>query len=130
MWSRSLVYGPNNGVTVWTSPDLSSGSWTQTPDGNVYHPGTVFPNCNYFRSQAVFNPVTGLHVLWANAGCESGESYVTATAPAPGGPYTFRGFTNPTNLTGSQGTGDFALFVDTDGTGYAIVTHGRAWRSC
>jgi len=111
---------------VWTSPDLSSGSWAPTPNGDVYPGNSGFPTCNYFRSQAVYNPTTKLHVLWANAGCKAGESYATGTSPSPAGPFTFQGFAQPGNLSGnSQHTGDFALFVDTDGAGYAIVTHGR-----
>jgi hypothetical protein len=121
----SCIYGINNTITVWSSPDLSSGSWEVV---SPVYPGTAgFPPCTYFRSQAVYNPATRLHVLWANvAGCAKGvtsQAYATATAPSPAGPYTFHGFTSPPNVTGGF-IGDFALFVDSDGSAYTIITHG------
>ena len=113
----SCIYGHDNSISVWSSPDLSSGSWAL--ESTVYPGSAGFPACTYFRSQAVFNAATGLYVLWANAvGCDG--PYATATSPSPGGPFTFRGFAG--NKTFSLG--DFALFVDTDATAYAIVTHG------
>jgi len=50
-------------VTVWTSPDLSSGSWTRA--------GYAFalqdrPAGLIFRPDAIYNPNTGLWVLWYN----------------------------------------------------------------
>ena len=126
------IYGTSNSISVWSSPDLSSGSWVL--EEAVYPGPAGFPECTYFRSQAVFNAATGAYVLWANiAGCKPGAcaggacpSYATATAPAPQGPWTFHGFAQPHNLTIANNTGDFALFVDDDGTAYAIVTHGIA----
>lgn len=120
------IYGVNNSITVWTSPDLSSGSWTAA---SALYPGAAgFPPCTYFRSQAVFNPSTGLHVVWANvAGCAphvvQGGAYAVATAAAPEGPFSFRGFAQPPGLS-SGFIGDFALLVDVDGAAYAILTHG------
>jgi hypothetical protein len=98
----SCIYGYNNTITVWSSPDLSSGSWEVV--SSVYPGSAGFPLCTYFRSQAVYNPSTQLHVLWVNvAGCAHGVAspgdYATATAPSPAGPYTFRGFTSPPNVT-------------------------------
>ena len=126
------IYGVSNSVAVWSSPDLSSGSWKREVD--VYPGDAGFPQCTYFRSQAVYNSATQQHVLWMNvAGCADGvcpasgcPSYATATAPSPTGPYTFRGWAHPGNLTIVNSTGDFALFVDDDGSAYNIVTHGIA----
>jgi hypothetical protein len=115
------IYGRNNSIAVWSSPDLSSGSWTL--EAAVYPGPANFPRCTYFRSQAVFNAASGAYVLWANvAGCDARPfaSYATATAPAPNGPFTFRGFAGNSTFN----MGDFALFVDTDARAYAIVTHG------
>ena len=123
------VYTHNNSVAVWSSPDLSDGSWTLLDQ--VYPSNTSgVPRCTYFRTQGVFNPHTKLYVLWANvAGCAHGidsQAYMTATSRSPGGPFTFTGFTEPNQTAlGPKlgGLGDFALFVDDDGKAYAILTH-------
>jgi hypothetical protein len=131
------IYGVSNGISVWSSDDLSSGSWRleQSVYAGAAGEPAGFPECTYFRSQAVYNAATQQYVLWANiAGCRSGGcspgpcSYVTATAPAPGGPFTFHGFAQPPNgtLNITANGGDFALFVDDDGAAYAIITHGIA----
>jgi hypothetical protein len=129
------IYARNNSILVYSSPTLSSGSWKL--EDQVYPGGDAgFPECTYFRSQAVYNPATGKYVLWANAvGCKEDTcpgkrcaSYAIGTAPAPGGPFKFAGMAEvlasalpPT--AGNQG--DFALFVDTagDGSGYVLLTH-------
>jgi len=117
----SCIYGRDNSIAVWSSPDLSSGSWVL--ESAVYPGAAGFPRCTYFRSQAVRHAPSGTYVLWANvAGCDARPfaPYAVATAPAPGGPFTFRGFAG----NASFNMGDFALFVDTDDRAYAIVTHG------
>merc|ERR1719182_1264070 len=44
------VYNRNNSVAVWSSPDLSSGSWKMLE--SVYPSSSSgFPECTYFRSQ-------------------------------------------------------------------------------
>lgn len=131
------IYGTANTISVFSSPDLSSGSWQL--ESAVYPGPAGFPPCTYFRSQAVLNPATGLYVLWANvAGCDRSVHahgpYAVATAPAPGGPFTFRGFAAPppASIGNSSGTlGDYALLVDADGAGYGIftlLTHGAGSR--
>jgi hypothetical protein len=130
---NACTYGVENTVNVWSSPDLSSGSWAKLA---TVFPVPGSPNCTLFRSQAIFNPATQLYVVWANAaGCESacgsalqGTCYVTATAPAPGGPFTYRGAAvpNASLMYHSGGAGDYALFADEDGSAYAILTHGIA----
>ena len=123
------IYGRNNAVKVYSSSDLSSGSWKL--EENIYPGAAGLPSCTYFRSQVVFNPHTQLYILWVNvAGCDPSPScpagkcgqYVTATAVAPQGPWKFHGFAGNSSFNG----GDFALFVDdaVDNAGYAIVTHG------
>lgn len=125
----ACIYGHDNSMSVWESPDLSSGSWALA---EAIYPGAAgFPACTYFRTQAIYNAATGLYVLWANvAGCAKGvcpndkcPMYATATSTSPGGPFSFRGFAGNATFSG----GDFALFVD-DGAGgsgeaFAIVTH-------
>jgi hypothetical protein len=131
----SCIYGRSNSISVYSSPDLSSGSWQL--EEAIYPGAAGFPSCTYFRSQAVYNAATGLYVLWANtAGCDKGAcpggecaAYATATAPAPGGPFTFRTTTQPTpaQLGNRSGfLGDYALMVDEDGSAYIILTHGIA----
>ena len=124
---NDCIFSQKNSLDVWSSPDLSSGSWTLV--------STVFPNaaaglptCTYFRSQAVFNPATKKYVLWANAvGCVASTcpggrcgDYVVATADAPGGPFVFAAMATPTNF---SALGDFALLVDADGAAYSVATH-------
>ena len=70
---KTCIYGHNNSLLVYSSPDLSSGSWKLQ---ETVYPGASggFPQCTYFRSQAVYNPKTKKYVLWANvAGCRNGE---------------------------------------------------------
>jgi hypothetical protein len=133
------IYGHNNSLAVYSSPDLSSGSWRLT-DAVYTGPGGGtggWPTCTYFRSQAVYNPTTKLYVLWANvAGCDTSTcpnktfaAYAMGTSPKPGGPYTFVGMAQPTATSLGPHTGfigDEALLVDDDGQGYIILTHGIA----
>lgn len=134
---NSCIYGKRNSLLVYTSPDLSSGSWDLVD--TVYPAAdSNWPNCTYFRTQAVYNPSTKLYILWANtAGCApkacglftTCASYAMGVAKSPAGPFKFVGTSEPTpsSLGPIKGfKGDYALFVDTDGSGYAIITHGIA----
>ena len=69
--AKTCIYLRNNSLLVYSSPDLSSGSWEL--EETVYPSVTPnFPSCTYFRSQAVYNPTTKNYVLWANtAGCDA-----------------------------------------------------------
>jgi len=129
----NCIYGRNNSMAVYSSPDLSSGSWKL--EESIYPGNAGFPSCTYFRTQSVYNAKTNLFVLWANtAGCDNCPpggcaAYATATSPAPGGPYTFQTFTQPSQaqLGNKSGfIGDYALRVDDDGSAYIILTHGIA----
>ena len=124
---NGCIFGRANTLDVWSSPDLSSGSWARV--STVYPSAAAgLPTCTYFRSQAVFNPATKKYVLWANAvGCAAATcpggacgDYVVATADAPGGPFTFAAMATPANF---SSLGDFALLVDDDGAAYAVATH-------
>lgn len=79
----------NHTVNVWTSPDLSSGSWrfvaeavspTMRPAGTVYRP------------KAVWNPNTREVVAWHNYVHPDGAyaGYAAYTAPRIEGPYTLQ----------------------------------------
>jgi len=124
---NKCIYGHNNSLKVYSSPDLSSGSWKLT---DTVYPGAAggFPTCTYFRSQAVYNAKTKLYVLWANvAGCkkpcalcpnETSSAYAMGTSSSPGGAYKFVGMDEPTaaSLGPHHGfIGDEALLVDDDG---------------
>jgi hypothetical protein len=135
------IYGHNNSLAVYSSPDLSSGSWKLT-DAVYTNPAGYtkggWPACTYFRSQAVYNPKTKMYVMWANvAGCdrntcpkEAFSAYAVGTSAEPGGPYKFVGMTQPSasSLGPSHNgfIGDEALLVDDDGAGYIILTRGIA----
>eukprot|EP00729_Bicosta_minor_P000698 gene698-28900_t len=110
--AKTCIYGHNNSLLVYSSPDLSSGSWKL--EDTVYPGHSGFPECTYFRSQAVYNPSTQKYVLWANvAGCRNG-------------PFTFVGTTEPTaaSMQHTGGIGDYALFVDTDNDGAGTSSVG------
>ena len=104
-------------VTVWLSPDLSSGSWVRVGDA---FPLAARPASLIFRPDAIFCPATGLWVLWYNdAG--RGNIYVSSTSASPFGPFTGFATTNVTDATWSGG--DFHLFYDeTEQQGYVIWT--------
>lgn len=102
-------------ISVWTSPDLTSGSWTWA--GYAF-PLAARPASLIFRPDAIYNPNTGLWVLYYNdAG--RGNVYVSSTSPSPFGPFTGFATTNVTDATWSGG--DFHLFVD-GSEGYIIWT--------
>jgi hypothetical protein len=107
----------NHNVTVWTSPDLSSGSWHKV--GNAFD-FTARPAGLIFRPDAIFNPVTQQWVLWYNQ-ASGGNIYITSVSDSFFGPFQdFR----PSNCTNAVWTGgDFHLFVDpADSQGYVIWT--------
>eukprot|EP00039_Didymoeca_costata_P021218 m.343814 g.343814 ORF g.343814 m.343814 type:complete len:382 (-) comp23381_c0_seq1:31-1176(-) len=133
--SNGGIYKRTNSLRVYSSPDLSSGSWHLN---EIVYPGASnFPTCTYFRSQAAFNRHTMEYVLWANAvGCVTSTcpngtcaAYAVGVSKNPQGPFKFVGMTQPnaSSLPPKNGfIGDFALFADSDGTGYIILTHGIA----
>ena len=132
----------DHNVTIWKSPDLSSGSWERV--------GTAvqceqLPGCKIlYRPHLVYNPTTALWVLFVNYVAPGGHYGGNAvySAPSPEGPFTLRtrqmalsrlcpGPANPDGKScgaAQGGCGDFDVFVDDDGRGY-IVYGCQHWNS-
>lgn len=110
----------NHNITVWTSPDLSSGSWTKKGDAFAL---SARPQGIIYRPDAIFNPDTQLWVLWFNL-ASGGNHYVTSTSVSPLGPFDGFAFTNVTDDVWEGG--DFHLFRDETPTGkgtpYVVFT--------
>ena len=116
----------DHNVSIYSSPDLTSGSWTYVSDLLPY--GTRLSG-TYYRPKVVQNPATKKWVFWVNvlpratwnASVDfTKSSYLVATADAPQGPYSVKVQNASTKY--GQG-GDFSLFVDPDGgAGYLIYT--------
>jgi hypothetical protein len=105
----------SHNVSVWTSPDMTSGSWT---NAGYAFPLAARPASLIFRPDAIFNPNTNLWVLYYNdAG--RGNVYVSSTSASPFGPFTGFATTNVTDSTWSGG--DFHLFTS-GSQGYIIWT--------
>ena len=122
----------NNTVGVWTSKDLSHGSWKRASQLRMSSDG--WPRCTYYRSHAAYSKATQKYVLWLNAepgsdsnctACDDPVSgrpthcYLAGTSDSPVGPFAYHGIV-PVRYTHEGGVGDFELFVDDDGTGYAL----------
>lgn len=126
----------NHNVSIWRSPDLTSGSWEFM--GRAAGCATEIPNCKIlYRPHLVYNPVTKLYVLFVNYvgkdGGYGGNAVFTAARPA--GPFTLQtpqmnlarlcpGPAVPAGQTcgpAQGGCGDFDILVDpADGAGYII----------
>jgi len=107
----------DHNISIWTSPDLSSGSWKYA--GNSIsvqdRPAGVV-----FRPHLVYNPNTKLYVLIWNYNT-GGSGYLAAgTAPSPLGPFALQN--SQIGIFGGTYVGDFAPFVDDDGTGYIVYS--------
>jgi hypothetical protein len=119
----------NHNVSIYSSPNMSSGSWTYRGDALRC---AELPDCGIlYRPHLVWNPTTKLHVLFYNyvSASNTGSRIGAATSPHPTGPWTLRTpamkFARPmlpSNHNGSQG--DFDVLVDTDGTGYIVYSYG------
>ena len=124
----------DHNVSIWKSPDLSSGSWERV--GTAVQ-CTELPGCKVlYRPHLVFNPNTNLWVLFVNYVGESGHYGGNAvySAATPEGPFTLRTqqmalsrlCPGPRIPAGSScgaaqgGCGDFDVFVDDDGKGYIV----------
>jgi hypothetical protein len=114
----------DHNVTIWTSPDLSSGSWAYV---GLAFEWSARPAGILYRPDAMFNPSTGLWVLWFNLDVPGGGGvYITCTSASPFGPFADFRQSNLTVPTG--GGGDFHLFLDDTAAGppvaHAIFSSG------
>ena len=111
----------DHNVSVWLSDDLSSGSWRKVGDA---FPLAARPPGLIYRPDAIYNPNTGLWVLWYDWVLDGfgQDLYVTSTSASPFGPFTNFAVSNTTNATW-QG-GDFHLFTDPNSPsdGYVVWT--------
>lgn len=124
----------NNTVGVWTSPDLTHGSWKKA--GGMMMKDAGWPTCTYYRSHAVYSKHSRKYVLWLNAepgrdsncsacadpetpGGKATHCYLAGTSDSPEGPFEYHGVV-PVRYTYEGGVGDFELFVDDDGSGWAL----------
>lgn len=116
----SCGFQTTHNISLYTSPDLSQGSWDF--QGHVL-PVHDRPSGVYYRPKVIFNPSTGLFVLWVNwlsSRRDFGSSaYLVATAATPTGP--FRVVEERVSTVFDTG-GDFDIFVDDDGQAYLIYT--------
>jgi len=92
----------DHNITIFSSPDMSSGSWKWEGYALDYRDRPVGI---VFRSHLVYNPNTKEYVLWWNYA----SSYAVATSSSPTGPFKLRN--GIVNVTRAQG-GDFDIFVD------------------
>ena len=103
---------PFHNVSIWTSPDLSSGSWEFVGQAVQCH---LTPGCDkLYRPHTVYNPTTKLFVQYWNTRSNTNG---VATSPSPDGPFTFRGRMNLSY----HAPGDFDVFVDRKGDGAAYI---------
>eukprot|EP00040_Diaphanoeca_grandis_P042937 m.266442 g.266442 ORF g.266442 m.266442 type:complete len:436 (-) comp67484_c0_seq1:51-1358(-) len=122
-------FHPNHNVSVWSSPNMSSGTWTYRGDALRC---TELPDCGVlYRPHLVWNPSTQLYVLYYNyvAASGIGSRIGVATSLHPSGPWELKtnAITNarpflPSNHNGSMG--DFDVMVDDDGTAYIVYSYG------
>ena len=109
----------NHSVTLYTSKDLSSGSWENR--GDVL-PLSNRPHGIVFATTVVYNKLTDLYVLWANYLPQQNfqlSRYFVATSKSRFGPFMV--VNAHANLTRSP-EGDSKVFVDDDGQGYIVYT--------
>ena len=110
----------DHNVSIWSSPDLSSGSWVFE---RLAFPHTARPRGILYRPHVVYNAATARWVLWCNI-LDRGvfQGYFAATAETIAGPYAV---VAPAINTTRANCGDFDLLVDSDGAGYVIYTCGH-----
>lgn len=122
----------NHNVTMFRSPDLTSGSWEWQGDAVRCED---LPNCKIlYRPHLVWNPRTRLYVLFynyikKNTPHPGSAAIGVATASSPAGPFTVRNHAisnaRPVLATNYYGSmGDFDVFVDADDTAYIVYSFG------
>eukprot|EP01006_Ploeotia_vitrea_P060439 TRINITY_DN75911_c0_g1_i1.p1 TRINITY_DN75911_c0_g1~~TRINITY_DN75911_c0_g1_i1.p1 ORF type:complete len:365 (-),score=34.84 TRINITY_DN75911_c0_g1_i1:55-1149(-) len=113
---HTCVYGKNHSVVVYETSDLST--WIYRGEAlplSSRLPGTEF------RPHVIFNKLTNKFVMWYEDRHPGQQGYAVAVADTPVGP--FKTIENSIKMHGhgrSDGSGDFALFVDDDGTAYHV----------
>ena len=128
-------------MSIWRSPDLSSGSWQRV--GTAAHCATDLPGCGIlYRPHLVQHPTTGIFLLYVNYVRSGDGGYggnAVFEANQPEGPFTL---VNPAmNISrlcpgpealrpcgaAQGGAGDYDVFVDpADGAAY-IVYSANFW---
>ena len=99
----------DHNVTIYTSPDLSSGSWEFR---GLAYDWKARPAGVLYRPDAIFNAATGLWVLWVN----TNYVYYTATSVSPFGPFADHRQSNLTLSIAAHQGGDFHIFEDERGS--------------
>ena len=110
--NASCGFEPHHNVSIWRSPDLSSGSWQFI--GHAVRCAELADCAILYRPHLVFNPATRLYVLFWNYVDKRGQyaGNQAATASSPAGPFTVATHA-PINT--SLPTGDFDVLVDPNG---------------
>ena len=98
----------DHNVSIYTSPDLSSGSWAFR---GLAYAWTERPAGVLYRPDAIFNAATGLWVLWINLN----YVYWTATSASPFGPFGDHRQSNLTLSIAARQGGDMHVFEDERG---------------
>ena len=84
----------DHNISIYSSPNLTSGSWSYVADLLPYDKRL---SGTYYRPKVVFNPKTKKYVFWVNVLPRaswsapvdfSKSSYLVATSDSPGGHYT------------------------------------------
>jgi hypothetical protein len=114
----------DHNVSVFSSPDLSAGSWTFE---GLALAASARRRGILYRPHVVYSAQSRQWVLWANVH-EIGvfQGYIAATAAHIAGPYTVAApAVNLTRVLATNNCGDFDLWVDDDGAGWVIYTCGH-----
>ena len=114
----------NHSLAVYSSPDMSSGSWTLRSADAL--PVAARPAGLYFRPKVVWNARTKTYVMWVRwldmRGPRLSDDptyYLVATSASPAGPF---GVLNSNATTRFASPADESLLVDEDGTAYIIYS--------
>jgi sucrose-6-phosphate hydrolase SacC (GH32 family) len=110
--NRTLCdFRQDHNVSVFTSKDLSHGSWHWVAD---LLPSAA-PPAAYFRGKVLQNRLTELYVLWIFGG----ENLVIATSQSPTGPFQLHSVEHSGGALLHK-TGDLSFYIDSDATAYII----------
>ena len=101
----------DHNVSVFTSKDLSDGSWHWVAD---LLPSAA-PPAAYFRGKVLHNRLTEMFVLWIFGG----ENLVIATAKSPIGPFQLHSVEHSGGALLHK-TGDLSFYIDSDETAFII----------